>query len=131
MTVLDALGNYLVSNGIGTLATTIFLARMPDSPDACVTLYESQGAGGASTFGAGVTAFDVPRIRVLCRAGRNDYQIARAKAVDVRNLLGAVRKTTLSGVGILTILATSEVYPMGRDGDDRPIIGCDYSVWLS
>ena len=57
MTVLDALGDYLVTNSIGTLATTIFLARMPDSPDACVTLYESQGAGGASTFGPGVTAF--------------------------------------------------------------------------
>lgn len=131
MSLLDALGDYLVTNSVGVLASTIFLTRMPDSPDVCVTLYESQGAGATKTFGAGVTAVDVPRIRVLCRAGRNDYQVARAKAVDIRNLLGAVRKTTISGVGILTILATSEVYPMGRDGDDRPIIGCDYSVWLS
>jgi hypothetical protein len=130
MAILDALGTYLASQGQGTLATDIFLARAPDTPDACVTLYESAGSGPDHTFGAGVYAIDHQRIRVVCRAARNDYPAARSKAVAVRAILGAVRDTTLSGVVILTILATSEVYPLSRDGDDRALIGCDYTVWL-
>lgn len=130
MAILDALGTYLASQGQGTLATDIFLARAPDTPDACVTLYESAGSGPDHTFGAGVYAIDHQRIRVVCRAARNDYPAARSKAVAVRAILGAVRDTTLSGVVILTILATSEVYPLNRDGDDRALIGCDYTVWL-
>lgn len=130
MAILDALGTYLASQGQGTLATDIFLARAPDTPDACVTLYESAGSGPDHTFGAGVYAIDHQRIRVVCRAARNDYPAARTKAVAVRAILGAVRDTTLSGVVILTILATSEVYPLNRDGDDRALIGCDYTVWL-
>jgi len=130
MAILDALGTYLASQGQGTLATDIFLARAPDTPDACVTLYESAGSGPDHTFGAGVYAIDHQRIRVVCRAARNDYPAARTKAVAVRAILGAVRGTTLSGVVILTILATSEVYPLSRDGDDRALIGCDYTVWL-
>jgi hypothetical protein len=32
MAILDALGAYLQTQGQGTLATDIFLARMPDTP---------------------------------------------------------------------------------------------------
>lgn len=130
MAILDALGTYLQAQGQGTLATNIFLARAPDTPDACVTLYESAGGGPDHTFGAGVYAIDHQRIRVVCRATRNDYPAARDKAVAVRAVLGAIRDTTLSSVKILTMLATSEVYPLSRDGDDRALIGCDYTVWL-
>jgi hypothetical protein len=98
--------------------------------DACVTLYESEGGGPDHTFGAGVYAIDHQRLRVICRAARNDYPAARSKAEAVRGVLGAVRNTTLSGVSILTILATSEVYPLTRDGDDRTLIGCDFTIWL-
>jgi len=130
MAILDALGAYLQTNGEGTLATDIFLARMPDSPDTCVTLYENQGIGPDHTFGVSTKAIDHQRVRVYCRATRNDYPTARTKAESVRNILGAVRDTTLSGVSIMCILATSELYPLARDGDDRAIIGCDFTVWL-
>lgn len=130
MAILDALGAYLQTQGQGTLATDIFLARMPDTPDACVTLYENQGVGPNHTFGASVKAIDHQRVRVYCRAARNDYPAARTKAEAVRAVLGAIRDTTLSGVSIMTVLSTSELYPLQRDGDDRAIIGCDFTVWL-
>lgn len=130
MAILDALGAHLAANGQGTLATDIFLARMPDTPDACVALYENQGVGPDYTFGASVRAIDHQRVRVYCRAARNDYPTARAKAEAVRAILGAIRSTTLSSVVIMTVLSTSELYPLARDGDDRAIIGCDYTVWL-
>lgn len=131
MAILDALGAYLQAQGQGTVATDIFLARMPQTPDACVTLYENQGIGPDHTFGAGVKAIDHQRIHVYCRAARNDYPAARTKAENVRAVLGAIRGTTLSGVVILSVLSTSELYPLQRDDDDRAIIGCDFTVWLT
>lgn len=130
MAILDALATYLQTQGQGTVASTIFLTRTPDTPDATVTLYESAGTGPAHVFGASVYAIDHQRIRVVCRAARNDYPAARSKAEAVRAVLGAIRSTTLSGVDIMSVMATSEIYPMTRDGDDRPFIGCDYTVWL-
>jgi len=130
MAILDALGTYLQTQGEGTLATNIFLARMPSDPDACVTLYEDSGVGPDYTFGDGVKAIDHQRIRVYCRAARNDYPTARTKAEDVRDVLGAIRNTTLSGVAILCVLSTSELYPLQRDQDDRALVGCDFTVWL-
>lgn len=130
MAILDALGAYLAAQGQGTVATSIFLSRAPDTPDACVTLYESAGSGPDHVFGSSVYAIDHQRIRLICRAARNDYPSARAKAVACRAVLGAIRNTTLSSVPILSVLATSEVYPLSRDGDDRPLIGCDFTVWL-
>lgn len=131
MAILDALGAFLQAQGQGTVATDIFLSRMPQTPDACVTLFENQGIGPDHTFGSAAIAVDHQRVRVYCRAARNDYPAARAKAETVRGLLGAIRNTTLSGSVILCVLTTSELYPLVRDKDDRAIIGCDFTVWLT
>lgn len=130
MAVLDALAAKLVAAGQGTLATNIFLSRMPDTPDVCVTLVESLGPDGGQTFGAGISAYSVVRVRALCRAAKNDYPAARAKASAVRGVLGAIRTETISGDSILCVMATGDVYPVGRDGDDRPVIGADFTVWI-
>jgi hypothetical protein len=42
-TILEAVGNYLVAQGQGTLGTDLFLSRMPETPDACVCIYEGEG----------------------------------------------------------------------------------------
>jgi hypothetical protein len=34
-------------------------------------------------------------------------------------------------VVIHTVLATSDLYTVTRDQEDRPIIGCDYTVCMS
>ena len=130
MAILDSLGAYLQTQGLGTVATNIFYTRMPETPDVCVALYENTGTGPDHVFGASVKAIDHQRIRVYCRAARNDYPAARSKAESVRAVLGAIRNTTLSGVSILCVLSTSEVYPVKRDNDDRAYVGCDFTVWL-
>lgn len=130
MALLDALGAHLQTAGLGTLATSIFLARMPDTPDECIVIVEDTGTGPMHTFGASAYAIERPRIRAFVRAGRNDYPTARAKAVLVRNSLGSIRNQTISGVAFLSVTATSDLYPVQRDGDDRPLIGIDFVGWV-
>ncbi|CAB4144745.1 hypothetical protein UFOVP1296_32 [uncultured Caudovirales phage] len=131
MALLDALGAHLQTSGVGTLATDIFLSVMPDSPDACILIVEDNGVGPMQTFGATAYSLERPRIRVFCRAARNDYPAARAKAVLVRAALGAIRNQTISGVAFLSVMPTSDFYSVGRDGDDRPVIGVDFSGWVA
>jgi hypothetical protein len=131
MALLDSLGTYLQTQGVGTLATNIFLGRMPDTPDACVVLIEDTGNGPMHVLGASAYAIQRPRVRAFTRAARNDYPAARTKAEAVRTALGAIRDTTLSGVTFLCVNTTSDLYPVMRDGDDRVMIGIDFVAWVA
>lgn len=131
MAILDSLGTYLQTAGLGTLGTSLMLGRMPDSPDVCVALFEDQGMSPSQVFGTGVYGIDRPRLRVFTRAAQLDYPAARAKMVLVRASLGAIRATTLSGIPVMTVMSTSEIYPVKMDQDDRPVMGCDFTVWLA
>lgn len=130
MALLDALGAHLQTAGVGTLGTDLFLAQFQDSPDLAVVVMEAQGFEPLQTFGSSVVLGDRPRVRVVCRAPRNDYPAARAKAVAVRNSLGAIRAQTISGVSFVCVLDNSGVYPIGYDREERPLIAVDFVVWL-
>jgi len=119
-----------LSDGLGTLAQDLFLSRMPDAPDASTALIESLGPTPEQVFGASVAAVSVVRVRAMCRGARNDYLAARQKATQVRSSLGAIRNETILGQTVLCVMATGDVYPIGRDGDDRPVIGVDFTIWL-
>ncbi len=130
MALLDDIATRLVADGVGTLATTLFLGYLPDSPDAVVAVYETRGTAPQHTFGAGVMAVERPVIRVYCRAARNDYPAARAKAVAVLNSLGAIRNTTIGSTKFLSVEATSSPYPIGGDDKERARFGIDFAVWV-
>lgn len=130
MALLDAVGSILQTGGVGTLATNLFLSQMGDSPDACVVVLENQGGTPDYTFGSSVTQVDRPRIRVVARAAANDYVSAKTKIEAVRTVLGAVRNQTLEGVTIMCVLDTTGSYPLAFDDEDRPLLGCDFAVWL-
>lgn len=130
MALLDDLGLRLQTAGVGTLAVNLFLGYLPDSPDVAVALFESRGTSPQMTFGAGVIAVERPVIRTLCRAGRNDYPAARAKAVAVLNSLGAIRNQTIGATAFLGVEATSSPYPVRVDDKERSMFGVDFAVWL-
>lgn len=131
MALLDALGARLATNGVGVVGTTIFLGYMPDTPDVCVAVFEGKGNGPEHVFGASVVSIERPRIRVLVRAGKNDYPTARAAAVAARASLGVIRNETISGVGFLTVTATSELYPLRIDDKERSMFGIDFVAWVT
>jgi hypothetical protein len=130
MALLDAVGSILQTGSVGTLATNLFLSQMPDSPDECVVVLETQGAEPNMTFGASVASVERPRIRVVARASQNDYVSAKTKIEAARTVLGAVRNQTLESTKIVCILDTTGSYPLSWDGEDRPLIGCDFAVWV-
>lgn len=131
MAVLDALGQKLVTDGLGTLATTIFLSYLPDSPDVAVAIYEDRGNGADQVFGLGVVSIERPTIRVVARGARDDYPGARATLMNVRESIGSIRDVTIAGVKFMCVIAESDPYPMGRDEKERPMFGLDFQAWIT
>jgi hypothetical protein len=125
-TILESIGDYLVTNSHGTLGTSIFLGTLPESPDACVAVYENSGSSPAFTMGAGGIRIDYPMIQIICRAGREDYPTARDKADTIRILLASVLETTVSGVHIMRIEPMGSVNQLGVDPKYRPLISVNF-----
>lgn len=125
-TILEALGNYLQAEGVGTLGTNLFLSTMPESPDALIAVYETSGDRPSFTMGSAATAIDRPSIQVLVRGVRGDYVTARDTAEDIRTLLGALSNTTLSGVNVMRVEPASWLLPLGDDENARPVISQNF-----
>lgn len=129
-TILEAVGNYLQANSIGTVGTDIFLSKMPTSPSVCIGVYEGEGGNPDFTMGSNGTWMDNPSIQIIVRAGREDYPTARDKAQSIRLLLGAVNNATLSGINVLRIVPRGSLIPMGDDENNRPHVGVNFQCQL-
>lgn len=125
-TILESIGDYLVTNSHGTLGTNLFLATMPESPDVCTTVYENAGSPPSFTMGSGGIVIDYPMLQIVCRAGRDDYPAARDEIEAIRNLLASVTDATISGVRVLRIEPMGSVNPLGVDPKQRPLLSVNF-----
>ena len=133
-TILESVGDYLQNTGSafgahatqGTLGTTIFLGTLPETPDACVAVYENAGSSPTFTMGTGGIQIDYPMLQIICRAGREDYPTARDAVEEIRNLLARVTDVTISGVHVLRIEPMGSVNPLGVDPKQRPLLSVNF-----
>jgi len=120
-TILEALGAYIDTNrGDLTIATNLFLSKMPDTPDVCVCIYENQGSGPLMTFGATAIQVDRPSVQISVRAARDDYATARDLAQALRTLVSGITNVSSSGVNIIRVEPTGSFYPLSVDQLERP-----------
>jgi len=130
-TILEAVGSHIDSNyATLTIGTNLFLAKMPDTPDLCVTVYEYQGQAPMETFGSAAFAIDKPSIQVVVRATRDDYPTARNLAQDLRILLASVRDTTINGLRVVRLSSNGSVLSLGTDDLDRPRIAFNLDCFV-
>jgi hypothetical protein len=130
-TILEAVGSHIDANyATLTIGTNLFLAKMPDTPDFCVTVYEYQGQAPMETFGAAAFAIDKPSIQVVVRATRDDYPTARNLAQDLRILLASVRDTSINGLRVVRLVSNGSVLSLGTDDLDRPRIAFNLDCFV-
>jgi len=128
--ILEALGDHLQTNSLGTLGTTIFLGKMPASPDYCITIYEYEGMQPKESFGTAAYDIDMPRIQVVVRGARDDYPTARDAAKTVRDLLAAISNVTISSTDVLRVASLGALIPLGLDDKDRPRIAANFQAYV-
>lgn len=128
--ILEALGDHLQTNAVGTLGTNIFLGKMPASPDYCITLYEYEGMQPRESFGGNPYDIDMPRIQVVVRAARDDYPTARDAAKTIKDLLADLTDITISSTKVLRVASLGSTIPLGLDDKDRPRIAANFQAYV-
>jgi len=125
--VLDEIGAYLATALSLTVATNLFLGSTPDTPDACVTVFEYGGIGPEHTLGQD-HAIQKPRVQIVCRGASNDYATPRTQAKAAYTAMHFTGQT-LSGTRYLRSEAIDEPFPLNRDANSRWLIACNYEIW--
>jgi hypothetical protein len=128
--VLDEVAAFLAaaspSPSLGTVGTTIFKAQSPDSPDACIIVYEYGGFAPLHTFGSDHT-ITRPRVQIVCRGEPDDYVTPRTTAKNVYQKMH-FGKSTLSSTSYFRAEAISEPFPLENDENGRHLIACNYHI---
>lgn len=133
-TILESVGDFLQNTtsafgahtSQGTLGTNLFLAVLPETPDACVAIYENSGSSPTFTMGSGGIQIDYPMLQIICRGNREDYPTTRDKAESIRVLLATVLEKTVSGVHIMRIEPMGSVNLLGVDPKYRPLVSVNF-----
>jgi hypothetical protein len=126
--MLEELADKMATDGVGTVGTNIFIGIMPNSPDACLALYEYAGEGPMEAFNDGGVSLDVPSVQVMSRGGRMDYPAAKTLIVAARNSLTAVTNETLGTVRFLRVREMSAINTLGPDVNDRPLFTVSFQA---
>jgi hypothetical protein len=118
--MLEALAARLQSASVAVAGTNLFIGMMPNSPDACLALYEYSGAAPLEVMVDNDATLERPSVQVMSRAGRNDYPTARALIEQARDALTEISNETISGVRFLRVHHLSSINALGVDDNERP-----------
>lgn len=108
--IFPALGAYLQAQGVGTLASTLFLGRFPAEAATGILLVETAGTATTPVRGDAL-------LRVQVTSRHSDYPTARAKAWQVYHLLNVPEgPINLSGsTWVLDAKAVQTPFSLGLD----------------
>lgn len=127
--VLDELVTYLAANGIGTAGLDLFYSIMPPDPDVATVLYEYGGLPSEPATGGKTNRLVFPKIQVLCRGIKDDYDGPRLRSEAIVNLFTAILNQNISGVRYLAVTPLQEPFPLQRDDSFRIEMVCNYQVY--
>ena len=119
--LLDEISTYLVSQGVGvagsTASWTVFKGIEPNTPEKCITLFET---GGLENEGHHDTPVDRPTFQVRVRADSYGYSTARVKLGAARTALENIGNITLSSWKYVHVQAIGEAASLGYDENQLP-----------
>ena len=126
--LLDDLGLYLQTEGLGTLGITLFLGGLPvdapnaTTPDAITALVETPGFATQYVHTPTGVSWEQPVLQTLTRGAPYDYAGARAWAQDIFLALGRIGNQTLSGTYYFWVVPLQSIFKLRDDDFSRPIM---------
>lgn len=126
--LLDDIGLYLQTQGLGTLGTTLFLGSIPlDTPElsivnSLIALLETPGLPPERVHDGPAASIEQPVIQVLVRGEPHGYEAARALSEDLYRTLDGLTNITMQGTLYLWLLAQQPPFLLRWDAMARPVI---------
>lgn len=116
MTLLTDIANRLQADGNGIVGTTVFVGRMPDSPDDCTAVYEYTGQSPLFTHDDPLPHIERPRFQVKVR--NTSYASGRAAIEEIYKDL-TLRNVALTSATYLWIKPLQQPFYLRRDDGER------------
>lgn len=123
MATLDDVATFVASAASLTIGTTLFKGTMPATPETCTAIYEYSGLPPDHVFGSTAIACEYPRLQIVCRGPKDDYQTPRATAETIYRALAAARNQTLTSTRYQHLSPLQSPFLMGRDANARILVG--------
>lgn len=120
---LDEIGARLVTEGVGTSGTTIFLsskAVIPPGVGPYLTVIETGGSGPTRRQNLSSAATHRPTAQIVVRA--MSYPAARTMAQAAYDALDGIWNEVLSGTQYISVTARQEPTDIGLDGAGRAMV---------
>lgn len=129
--ILADVAEYLENQGIGTRATNLFYGILPESPDALVTMYEYAGMANEPKMGQGVTSLEFPRIQLVTRGVKDDYDGPKLVGLNIVTVLAKVANMPISSSGVryLSISHINGPQFFRRDDNFRILFSINFQVY--
>lgn len=120
----EDLKDYL--DGISSLAltfkTNLFVARMPDTPDQCVVLYDSGG------FAPYSNDYQRPTVQIRTRGAQGGYQTIYDLTKAIWDELHELANQTINLTRYIAIYAVDEPFSLGLDDNNRPLFSMNFRI---
>ena len=117
----------LATAGVGTISTDLFVSEQPDSPDKCVTVFDTGGFPPESNY-----VYDKPTINIRVRGKRGGYANAYAVAQSVKDALKDLTNEDLGSSGdtdrIISVWCMGDVIALGKDEQGRPMLSLNFRI---
>jgi len=131
MSFLEDLATAMHAAGVGvypgtSTTRTIYIGEMPDSPDALVCLYARPGRARTLYSGGELRK---PDLHVEVRAATYSEALAEMEAVCAA--LHRQGDMMINGTLYVSILAASEMTPLGKDARNRTIMSQNFEVHIA
>lgn len=129
--LLDDVGDYLTSQGVGTLGTSIFLDGFPAQPvaDDAIALFETGGMASLHTMSTGPgTGVEMPRVQVVARSCANCRQQARNTANQVFLALDGFRTRAINNTLYHWMSAVQPPFYFQTDENNRPLFAFNVQI---
>jgi hypothetical protein len=96
MAVENEIAAKVASLGLGTVASTIFIGGLDETPDACCAVYTNPGGACEGGFGTTAVQRELVSVALWFRGAPDDYAGPQAQAELAKAGFAAVQATTLS-----------------------------------
>lgn len=114
----------LQNDGVGTIATDLFVGREPDKTVKTITVFDT----GSDQPAEPKWGRDYPTVQVRVRGTARDYNNTWATAESIKDALHSRPPETISGSKYVGIWALGDLIFLTYDESERPVVVANYRM---
>jgi len=118
--------DFIIESSAGlslVFATDLFVAKMPETPDECVCIYDSGGGAPEANY-----EYDYPSVQIRVRGDRMGYQAGWALAKDIKDTLHGKTNETINSTRYIQIVCSGDIIFVAWDELERPIFSVNFEI---